>query len=970
MADFGGLYALPPGADFAAELVRGLLARMAERPPEALAGVTIYANSGHTLLAIEAAFRDHGALLLPRLRLIADLGGGAGTAPLARRLQLARLVERALAADPAGQSVPTLAASLSELMAEMQLEGLDAAALDRIEAADHAAHWQRALEFLRIAAGFHLDGPPADREAVQRAAADRLAADWAEGRNLPAGPVIVAGSTGSHGATRDFMLAVARLPGGAVVLPGYDPGAAAALGPDAEDHPQARFAPLVAALGEPQGWTDSPPPDPARNRLASLALRPAPVTDQWISEGPDLGDLMAATARMTLIEADQPATEAAAIAALIRDAVHHNRPVTLVAADRTLTRRVTAALDRWGIRPDDSAGVPLPLTAAGLFLRHIADLPGQTLGIAALLILLKHPLTATGAGDEARRQHLLWTRDLELALRSYGPAFPDGDALRDWGARGQDKRPDPLRLAWADGIAALLDATLPLIADAGPLPLPERAAQHRHLAESWAAGPGEVAASRLYAERAGEAARAVLDHIATHAAAGPAMTARDFATLLAGEMQAQAVRTDADAHPLVRIRGPREARTEATGLVILGGLTEGGWPQALDPDPWLSRPMRRQAGLTLPERRIGLAAHDFQIALAAPEVVLTRARRSDEAETIPSRWLNRLLNLTGGLPDQNGPQALAAMRARGQVWLDHAAALAAPGPQDMADPAPRPSPRPPPGALRQLSVTAVSRLIRDPYAIYAEQVLGLRALDPLKPQPNAAERGNVLHDILHHFLTPPPTAADSPQALTDRLMAAADEVLARDVPWPSVRMFWRARIAGIADRLMAEEHARLQTGGPLTVETRHAVDVPGLDFRLTAKPDRIDRLHDGRAVIYDYKSGAPPSRKQVLAFDKQLPLEAAMAERGAFGPKMEVADLRYVQLGGTGATRELGWDDEMARTWDQFVTLIRGYVDGSHGFTARRAMERSGHGSSFDHLSRFGEWADTDAAQRIEVGDD
>ena len=76
MADFGGLYALPPGADFAAELVRGLLARMAERPPEALAGVTIYANSGHTLRAIEAAFRGHGALLLPRLRLIADLGGG------------------------------------------------------------------------------------------------------------------------------------------------------------------------------------------------------------------------------------------------------------------------------------------------------------------------------------------------------------------------------------------------------------------------------------------------------------------------------------------------------------------------------------------------------------------------------------------------------------------------------------------------------------------------------------------------------------------------------------------------------------------------------------------------------------------------------------------------------------------------------------------------------------------------------
>ena len=72
-----------------------------------------------------------------------------------------------------------------------------------------------------------------------------------------------------------------------------------------------------------------------------------------------------------------------------------------VAADRNLTRRVTAQLDRWGIRPDDSAGAPLPLTAAGLFLRHIAELPLAPFEIAPLLVLLKHPLTATGQGDSA-----------------------------------------------------------------------------------------------------------------------------------------------------------------------------------------------------------------------------------------------------------------------------------------------------------------------------------------------------------------------------------------------------------------------------------------------------------------------------------------------------------------------------------------------------------------------------------------
>ncbi|HRO15016.1 MAG TPA: double-strand break repair protein AddB, partial [Paracoccus sp. (in: a-proteobacteria)] len=224
-------------------------------------------------------------------------------------------------------------------------------------------------------------------------------------------------------------------------------------------------------------------------------------------------------------------------------------------------------------------------------------------------------------------------------------------------------------------------------------------------------------------------------------------------------LQGQAVRQDVAAHPLVRIRGPREARSQAVGLVILAGLNEGGWPQALDPDCWLSRPMRRQAGLTLPERRIGLAAHDFQLGLAAERVVLTRSRRTDESEAVPCRWLNRLLNLLNGLPGQGGRQALADMRARGQHWLDLAAALAAPKMQ--VPPAPRPSPVPPAPALRELSVTQVRTLIRDPYAIYARKVLRLEPLPPLRPQPDAAERGNVLHEIVRRHLMPAPCAMDS-----------------------------------------------------------------------------------------------------------------------------------------------------------------------------------------------------------------
>src|SRR5690606_4476012 len=208
------------------------------------------------------------------------------------------------------------------------------------------------------------------------------------------------------------------------------------------------------------------------------------------------------------------------------------------------------------------------------------------------------------------------------------------------------------------------------------------------------------------------------------------------------------------------------------------------------------------------------------------------------------RWLNRLVNLLGGLPAQQGPEALEAMRSRGRYWLDLVEVQARP--RIQPEPAPRPSPVPPPPALREMSVTEVRTLIRDPYSVYARRVLGLRALDPLRPEPDAAERGNVLHVIMDRFLRGLPELPETPAAMKSRLLSITDEVLEAGVPWPSARLFWRARIAGIAGRLIADEVDRLSRGTPTVVEEYGALSVEGLDFRLIARPDRLDLLQDGR----------------------------------------------------------------------------------------------------------------------------
>jgi ATP-dependent helicase/nuclease subunit B len=409
------LYALPPGVDFPAELVAGLLDRMTDQPPEALARVTLILNTQRMRRRVGECLLDRGALLWPRLLLVTDVAGAlspvpiaAETTPLRRRLELSVLLEGLLQTGTTAfprAALYDLAESLARLMDEMQGEGVAPDRIAALDVADHSVHWVRMQAFLGIVSEA-MQGSGQDAEARMRQAVQALASTWQH--QPPADPVIIAGSTGSRGTTALLIQAIARLPKGAVVLPGYDfdqpdpvwAGMDDAL--TAEDHPQYRYRRLMESLeagpGTIQPWTMALAPAPERNRLISLSLRPAPVTDQWLAEAPGLPDLVSATEGMTLIEAPNERREALAIALVLRKAAEGDTRAALVTPDRTLARRVTAALDGWGIRPDDSAGRPLALSAPGRLLRQVAGLFGQRLTIDAALAVMKHPLVFSGPG--------------------------------------------------------------------------------------------------------------------------------------------------------------------------------------------------------------------------------------------------------------------------------------------------------------------------------------------------------------------------------------------------------------------------------------------------------------------------------------------------------------------------------------------------------------------------------------------
>jgi len=969
------VFALPPGLDFPAEVVAGLTQRLAGAPPEALARVEIWVNTRRMQRRMRAVFDTGPARLLPRIRVVTELDQIAGLddlpppePTLRRRLVLTQLIAKLIAAQPdlaPRTALFDLADSLAALMDEMQGEGVPPEALAGIETGDLSGYWQRSLAFLTLIQPFFAPDAAPDPEARLRRAAVALAARWADAP--PTHPVIVAGSTGSRGTTALFMRMVAALPQGALILPGFDfdmPGAAwrgmrdAAAG---EDHPQFRFAALLADLGltpdAVRPWTDRAPPSAARNRLISLSLRPAPVTDQWMAEGKRLTDLAQAATDMTLIEAPTPRHEAAAIALILREAAETRRHAALITPDRMLGRQVSAALDRWGIRPDDSAGRPLPLTAPGRFLRHVARLFGVRATGDDLIEILKHPLTATGA--DARGPHLLHSRDLELTLRRRGPAFPGPADLRAWGASGGAERQ-----AWSDWIAGCLDGA----AEAGAAHLTAHVARHIALAEALAAGPGVDGSGALWDEDAGRTARLCVEALRAEASHGGTLEPLEYANLFDAVSQRDEVRDAVATHPDIVFLGPRDTREQGADLVILGGLNDGVWPPAAAPDPWLNRKMRAAVGLLLPERRIGLAAHDYQQAVAARQVVLTRSLRDAEAQTVPSRWLNRLTHLMGGLPAP-GPDALRAMRARGTVWLHRAAALDTP--RVGVAPAPRPAPQPPVATRpKALSITEIQTLIRDPYAIYARRVLRLEPLDPMHPPADARLRGTVLHKVVEAFVDAGPVE-DNPEIARARLLAAADDILAAEVPWPAAQRLWHARIARVADWFVATERRRQTRWTPVALERAARLALPEVETTLTGKIDRIDRDAQGRLAIYDYKTGSPPTPAQREHFDKQLLLAAVMAEAGGVDdlPAAPVIETAYI---GLGARPVFDPDPvapgQLADTRAELLALLAAYRVKSRGYTARRALERTAFGGAYDHLARFGEWDQTDPPDPCPVG--
>jgi ATP-dependent helicase/nuclease subunit B len=1036
------VFTIPPGTPFLPALTDALLSgRLVPGFPEAgdpasLAKATIYLPTRRAARALAALIAErHGGatVLMPRILPLGDVDaaefaladgdhiqdGGTGLEPaipdMERRLILtglvlawARAVRRALLPHDDAPDEPllvpsspadafALASDAARLMDTLALAEVPWTALSQQAEERFDPYYRITVDFLAIAATQWpailaergASDPAVRRDRLIRAEAARLLASGGTG-----GPVIAAGSTGSVPATAALLAAIARMPNGAVVLPGLDQTIdetlfAALTDPDSDDptiesHPQTALARLLPVLGiarhDVSALAEDDAIHAARARLIAETLRPAAFTDAWSDPDQRLPDaaIAAGLDGLSMVIAADEREEALTIAIAIRETLETpDATVALITPDRVLAERVAAELARWHIDADDTAGEPLGRSQAGSFARLIADVAISACEPIKVLALAGHRHARFGlsAADIARARSAL-----EIgALR--GPAPPAGFAgLGVALERGRERAaerhaPIPVKRleeedwqlahALVEGMGTALSAFM-TTRDAGTIDLVALADLHRAAVLQ---GSTDDAGTVCVLEGTdGEALVELFDDLACANVTSVHGGFNDYPPLFAGLANERVIRRVRSGHRRVRIWGQLEARLLDADRLILAGLDEGIWPPATQVDAFLNRPLRAAMGLPSPERRVGQSAHDFAQSLGVHDVMITRALKREDSPTVASRLVQRMAAYAG-------EPLWANVTSKGERYLALARLLDQP---DQAAPLARPEPKPPLRLIpMSLSVTEVATLTRDPYAIYAKHVLRLDPLEGLALAPGASERGRIIHAAVGRF------AQDWPEVMPPdgvaKLIAIGKEAFAPYADFPDVTGLWWPRFEAIANAFIAWENDRREMIASLTAECWGGMDIPLPDrsvFRLRAQADRIETRTDGTVTILDFKTGQPPSTKQVYAgFDPQLTLEAAMVRGGAFKSVQKhhgAFEMLYVRLGGRAGLEPKPVKPTKPETRDPnelidihltgLMTTVAKYRSGELGFTSRVAPQYIKRVGDYDHLARVKEWSRTGGA--------
>ena len=401
-------------------------------------------------------------------------------------------------------------------------------------------------------------------------------------------------------------------------------------------------------------------------------------------------------------------------------------------------------------------------------------------------------------------------------------------------------------------------------------------------------------------------------------------------------------------NPPVQILGLLEAAGLEFDHLWLMGLTSETWPRPTHPQPLLPLELQRAARMpgALIEHELARARAMLDaLTRSSAEVVASHPLREDDRPLAASRMVADWSPVT--MP-QRAPRAIDAIAA---ATLERMVDAQAP-------------------ALPSVAVlVGGTSVLRDqaacPFRAFATHRLGARALETPHDGFDAAERGELVHQVLASFwqsLSPPTRTALV--ALTDaqrtmllqqaadaavsrirrRRVGATDDVLA-DL---EVR-----RLVAIATRWLAYEAQARADFEVIAAEERRALAIGPLALR--GRLDRVDRLGNDSTVVIDYKTSKNVSAagwKTPRPDEPQLPLylltgqtdarAVAFARVNAGEPRFIACADDSAALPGTSVNWRTDFGDWSALVvaWrDELVRLANAFASGTAEVDPKRGLQ-------------------------------
>lgn len=735
-------------------------------------------------------------------------------------------------------------------------------------------------------------------------------------------PIIIAGSTGSLKKTRKFIKAVHGLDNSHVVLHGYRKEKT-----PVENHANFFLNQLVESLGIDEknirNITEEKflLSDENRQDFLSLLMSPAIETSSWKDAPKIMNQKKIAedfAQNFQLIEAKDKITEAKNIAFLLQKSDTRNKSIALISNDSELVDLVKMELRQLAISFNDARSLPIFDSKLVGFFLLITELIENDFNSYSLLALVKNPLCY-----HSKNQQII--QDFEHKILRQSRKKLGFSGLQQQVESCKDK-------ALSTFFQNLCYETSPLNSLKSPISLKEFITALINAVELLSK---KNLAELLEQEAAQEEIFSFIEKLKTEQYGNFRLT--DLSRVLRTLFSEIRYFEKSPASSPIQILSTIEARLLNHDLIVISSLNEGIFPEIPSED-WLGKKIRKNLGIEQTSRKYGQNAQDFWNYLSNKSVVLTRALSDGKQPITPSPFLLKLTTLCKKLEIT---LSIAEEFLPNQT-LDESFRIMAP------EPKPENSLRP-----KKFSITEISKLIANPYTIYAKKILGLKELNEIDFESSYAEFGSFVHKALEEFVK------DTQQ---QNFLQKSQEIFNTFFPEEEARMIWFPKFLKIFPAFKKENERFSSSLNYTEIPVKLSV---GSNL-ISGKIDRLIIFDDGNAEIFDYKTGKSAAKNSVHeGIDPQLTISALALVEGMIGNQInniseeKILGLNYWELSSSDKIKikKIAEKNEeikilLSAAKSGLLRLLDHFSNSENGYIATSDDSKT----EFKHLIRAEEW--------------